>query len=280
MPGHPGPTFGRPEYKLVPSIHAFLRFLKAWMAGTSPGHDAESVEASVAKLKVMCARSMHVAVGALGKAFAESTGHQIALDFGTVGALQAKLDQGDTADVVILSVPAVDKLEQAGLLVPGTRKDVAKTFIALCIREGAPTPEFSTAEAFKRLIEGAKAIANSDPAVGGSAGVHLARMFEQEGLAALMRSKGLPQQSGVEVAKRVVEGKADFGLTLSGEVASVAGALIAGALPPPFGQDTVYVAAVMASSGAKEVASAFIAALTRPETRATWTKAGFERPGL
>ncbi len=58
----------------------------------------------------------------------------------------------------------------------------------------------------------------------------------------------------------MVEGQAEFGLTLSGEVASVAGAAIAGPLPPPFGQDTTYCAAVMADSGAKEAALAFIAA--------------------
>ena len=58
----------------------------------------------MAKLKVMCARSMHVAVGALGQAFAQASGHDVAFDFGTVGALQAKLDAGETADVVILSV--------------------------------------------------------------------------------------------------------------------------------------------------------------------------------
>ena len=161
---------------------------------------------------------------------------------------------------------------------PGSQKPVAKTFIALCIRAGAPKPDFATAEAFRRLLEGAKAIATSDPAVGGSAGVHLAKAFEQAGLAAMMKAKSLPQQSGVEVAKRVVEGKAEFGLTLSGEVASVPGAVIAGALPPPFGQDTVYVAAVMAASAAKDAAAAFIAALTRPDTRPAWTKAGFETP--
>ena len=61
----------------------------------------------------------------------------------------------------------------------------------------------------------------------------------------------MPQQTGAEVAKRVVEGKAEFGLTLSGEVASVPGAVIAGPLPPPFGQDTTYCAAVMAGSAAK-----------------------------
>ena len=233
----------------------------------------------MAKLKIMCARSMHVAMGTLGKTFAQTSGHDVDFDFGTVGALQAKLDAGETADVVILSIPAVDKLEKAGSLVPGSRRDVAKTFIALCIREGAPKPDFSTTDAFKRLLEGAKAIANSDPAVGGSAGVHLARMFEQQGLAAMLAGKCMPQQSGVEVAKRVVEGKAEFGLTLSGEVASVPGAVIAGALPPPFGQDTVYCAAVMTGSAAKDAATALIAALTQPATRDTWKKAGFELPG-
>ena len=232
----------------------------------------------MAKLKVMCARSMHVAVGTLGKAFAAASGDDVEFDFGTVGALQGKLDAGETADVVILSVPGIDKLDKAGALAPGSRKNVARTFIALCIREGAPKPDFATVEAFTRLLEGARAVATSDPAVGGSAGVHLARAFEQAGLAAMMQPKSLPQQTGAEVARRVVEGKAEFGLTLSGEVASVPGAAIAGPLPPPFGQDTVYCAAVMAGSQAKDAAAAFIAALTRPDTRATWTKAGFELP--
>ena len=236
------------------------------------------VEGLLAKLKVMCARSMHVAVGALGKAFAQGAGHEIEFDFGTVGALQGKLDAGETADVLILSVPGIDKLEKAGALAPGSRKNVAKTYIAVCIRDGAPPPDFATAEAFRRLLESARAIATSDPAVGGSAGVHLAKTFEQTGLAAMMKAKSLPQQSGVEVAKRVVEGRAEFGLTLSGEVASVPGAAIAGPLPQPFGQDTTYCAAVMAGSSAKDAALAFIAALTRPETRATWTRAGFELP--
>ncbi|MEA2995983.1 MAG: hypothetical protein QOG74_1532 [Alphaproteobacteria bacterium] len=232
----------------------------------------------MAKLKAMCARSMHVAVGALGKAFAERSGHEIAFDFGTVGILQGKLDAGETADVVILSVPGIDKLAKAGLLVPASRQNVAKTYIALCIREGAPRPDFATPEAFRRLLESASAVATSDAAVGGSAGVHLAKAFEQTGLTAMMAPKSMPQQTGAEVAKRVVEGKAEFGLTLSGEVASVPGAVIAGPLPAPFGQDTTYCAAVMAGSAAKDPAAALIAALTELSTRPIWTRAGFELP--
>ena len=232
----------------------------------------------MAKLKVMCARSMHQAVGALGEAFAKASGHDIAFDFGTVGALQAKLDAGETADVVILAVPGIDKLEKAGALISGSRQNVAKTFIAVCIREGEPKPDFSTAEAFKRLLENARAVAMADPTVGGSAAVYIPVMLERMGLATAMKPKSLLEKNGVEVTKRVVEGKADFGLTLSGEVASVAGAVIAGPLPPPHGQDTTYCAAVMAASAAREAGAALIAALTRPDTRETWTKAGFGPP--
>jgi molybdate transport system substrate-binding protein len=232
----------------------------------------------VAKLKVMCARSMHLAVGALGEAFSKVSGHDVVFDFGTVGALQAKLDAGETADVVVLAVPGIDRLEKAGALVPGSRRNVAKTFIAVCIRDGAPKPDFSTAEAFKRLLENARAVAMADPAVGGSAAVYIPVMFERMGLAATMKPKSLLEKNGVEVAKRVVEGKAEFGLTLSGEVASVAGAEIAGPLPPPFGQDTTYCAAVMSASAAQEAGVALVAALTHPDTRATWTRAGFGLP--
>lgn len=232
----------------------------------------------MAKLKVMCARSMHLAVGALGRSFSEQAGHELEFDFGTVGVLQAKLDAGETADVLILSRPMIDKLAASGAALPGSARDVAKTFIAVCVRAGSVAPDIATPEAFKRALEQARAIAMSDPAVGGSAAVYVPVLFERLGLAALMKPKSLLEKNGVEVARRVVEGKADFGLTLSGEVASVEGAVIAGPLPQPYGQDTTYTAAVSASSAAPDAAKAFVAALTRPETRGTWTKQGFEVP--
>lgn len=223
---------------------------------------------------------MHVAVGALGAVFAgqggQKTEHEIEYDFATVGALQAKLDAGERADVLILSRAMIDKLDAAGGLMSGSSRDVARTFIAVCIRAGTQPPDIGTADAFKRALEAAGAVAMSDPAVGGSAAVYVPTVFERLGIAAAMKPKSLLEKNGVEVARRVVEGKADFGLTLSGEVASVEGAVIAGPLPAPYGQDTIYCAAVSASSAAKEAGVALIAALTAPGARSTWVKAGFE----
>jgi molybdate transport system substrate-binding protein len=233
----------------------------------------------VAKLKVMCARSMHLAVGVVrGRDFAQATGHELEFDFGTVGTLQARLDAGETADVLVLSQAMIGKLEAAGRLAAGSRADVARTFIAVCIRQGAPMPEIATPEAFKRTLEAARTAAMSDPAVGGSAAVYVPVVFERLGIAGTMASKSLLQQNGVEVARRVVEGNADLGLTLSGEVASVEGAVIAGPIPPPYGQDTTYTAGVSAESAAQDAGRAFIAALIAPAARETWRKAGFEVP--
>ncbi len=232
----------------------------------------------MARLKVMCARSMHLAVGALGRDFAQATGHELEFDFGTVGALQTKLDAGETADVLVLSQAMIGKLEAAGRLAAGSRADVARTFIAVCIRQGAPMPEIATPEAFKRTLEAARTVAMSDPAVGGSAAVYVPTVFERLGIAETMAPKSLLQQNGVEVARRVVEGNADLGLTLSGEVASVEGAAIAGPIPPPYGQDTTYTAGVSAGSAAQDAGRAFVAALTARAARETWRKSGFEVP--
>ena len=228
------------------------------------------------KLKVLCARSMTAAVNALvGKAL----DIEADITFGTVGALQAKLAAGETADVLILGASAIAKMEQSGALVAGTRKDIARTSIGVAVREGAPAPDISTAEAFKQALIGARAVAFSDAAVGGSAGVHLAALWGRIGLAEEIKRKAMPQKTGGEVAARVAEGKADLGLTLIAEIVPIMGARVIGKIPAPLGNDTTYAAGISASSTERAAAAAFIAALTNPAERDVWTAAGFEWAG-
>jgi len=230
----------------------------------------------VAKLKVMSARSMHDPVTALAYDFTSATGHEVELAFGTVGALQKKLDGGETADVLIIGMPNMEALEQAGALVLGTRRKLVTARIGVAVREGAASPDVSTPAAFKDALMEARRIAFSDAAIGGSAGVYLARMFNELGLADVITQKGLPQQSGVEVARRVANGEADIGMTLMPEIVPVTGARILGPLPKPLGLDTTYCIAVMATCAAPDAGRAFIAALAREEARVIWTEAGLD----
>jgi molybdate transport system substrate-binding protein len=231
---------------------------------------------AVAKLKIMCARSMHEAVTALAYGFVDVSGDETELSFGTVGALQKRLDAGETADVLISSAPAMDRLAQAGAFVADSRRALATTCIGLAVRAGTPAPDISTPAAFRQALIDARSIAFSDAAVGGSAGVHLARLFVEMGLAEMVRAKGMPQQSGGEVAECVARGDAEIGMTLIAEMVPVDDAYIVGPLPPPLGSATTYCAAVMVGSTAADAAGAFIAALTAPEACTVWQDAGFE----
>jgi len=230
----------------------------------------------VAKLKIMCARSMHEVVTALAYDFTSATGNEVELSFGTVGALQQRLDAGETADVVISGKPAVDALDKAGRLASKSRADIATVRIGVAVRDGAPAPDVATPEAFRQALVAARAVAFSDAAVGGSAGVYLARMFAELGLADAIKQKGIPQQNGGEVARRVAEGKADIGMTLIAEIVPIAGVRVIGPLPKPLGSDTTYCAGVMATSNARSAALDFIAALKQPDRQTLWKDAGFE----
>jgi molybdate transport system substrate-binding protein len=232
----------------------------------------------VAKLKVLCARSMHKVVGELAESFQRASGHTVEIEFGTVGALQARISAGASADVLVLSAAMIERLGAAGALVAGSARAVAATSIGIAVREGAVTPDVSTPEAFNHALIAAHAVAFSDPAVGGTAGVYLAKLFTEMGIADDIARKGMPQQNGAEVARRVAEGSAEIGMTLMAEIAPIAGVRIVGPLPAPYGHGAAYCAAVTADCQASEAARAFIAALVAPDTRALWNSAGFQLP--
>jgi molybdate transport system substrate-binding protein len=227
-------------------------------------------------LKVFCARSMHVAVTKLGRQFASESGVQPEIVFEPMGALQARLAAGESADVLILAAPAIDALVASGVIAAGTRTAITRAPIGVAVRDGAPAPDISTADAFADALKAARAIALSDPAVGGSAGVYLRELFGLIGLADVIAAKTAYQKSGVAAADAVGRGEADLAMTFIPELLQGKGVRILGPIPPPHGHTTAYTAGVSARSGLQQPARAFVAALTAPHAADVWTAAGFE----
>jgi molybdate transport system substrate-binding protein len=172
----------------------------------------------------------------------------------------------------------MDKLAQSGVIDAGSRADIATTSVGIAVREGAAAPDISTPQAFRQALIAARSVAFSDAAVGGSAGVHLARLFVDMGIADEIARKAMPQQSGGEVATRVANGEADIGMTLIAEIVPIKGARVLGPLPAPLGNDTTYAAAVMTAIHEHDAARGFIAALMQPAARPIWEAAGFTLP--
>jgi molybdate transport system substrate-binding protein len=232
----------------------------------------------MSNLSVMCARAMHQPMQQLSAEFGTTSGHAVALSFGTVGALKARLAAGEEADVIIGSVPMIADLEQAGTIAAGSRAVLGRTSIGVAIRAGSRAPDIATAESFKRALLAARAIAVTDAAAGGSAGVYLPGLFERLGIAATIEPKLKRQRGGDEVAECVARGEAELGMTLISEIVPVQGVVVIGPLPPELGHDTTYAAGVSARSRVGDAALALIRFLSRPAARPIWQAAGFVVP--
>src|SRR5690242_17251728 len=64
----------------------------------------------------------------------------------------AQLARGVPADVVILSREGLTELIAANRIAPGTDVDLAQTPIGVAVRAGAPKPDVSTVDAFRRVL--------------------------------------------------------------------------------------------------------------------------------
>jgi molybdate transport system substrate-binding protein len=238
--------------------------------------EADATKKGDAMMRVFCARSMHVAVAALSRQFASASGVTPDIVFEPMGALQARLAAGETADVLILAAPAINALVASGGVDAGSRTTIARAPIGIAARDGASPPDISTAGALEEALKAARVIALSDPAVGGSAGVYLRDLFGRIGLAEIIAAKTAYQKSGVAAAEAVGRGDADLAMTFIPELLQGKGVRILGPLPPPYGHATAYAAGVSTRSNQAEPARAFIAALTASDAVPVWTAAGFE----
>jgi molybdate transport system substrate-binding protein len=227
-------------------------------------------------MRVFCARSMHVAVTTLTNRLVPTPAATPDIVFEPMGALQARLAAGETADVVILSTPALDALAASGALIAGSRTAIARAPIGVAARDGAAAPDIATADRFVNALKAARTIALSDPAVGGSAGVYLRDLFGRIGLAEIIAAKTVAHNSGLAAADAAGRGEADLAITFIPELLQGKGVRILGPLPPPYGHATAYAAAVSAHSGLRDAGRAFIATLVAPDAAAVWSAAGFE----
>lgn len=93
------------------------------------------------ELKVMSARAGKSAVSAIAADFSRASGCAVTFDFAPVGTLENKLAAGESADVIILSQPAIDKLTSAGGLVAGSVRALGRMSIGVCVRADVAMPD-------------------------------------------------------------------------------------------------------------------------------------------
>jgi molybdate transport system substrate-binding protein len=228
-------------------------------------------------LTVMTSVALTAALDELKPIFEHRSDIKLTITYGLIADLRKRVLAGESADVIILSQPAMEDLEKAGKLMPGSRVTVATTAVSLAARAGAPKPDISTVDAFKKTLLAAKSIVYADPAKGGASGVYFARVIERLGIADQLKSKTI-LVPGAQAADLVAKGEAELGVGQASEIVPVAGAQLVGPLPGELASTTVFVGAIGAGATSGEAAKALFQFLASPDAKARLRTKGFE-PG-
>jgi molybdate transport system substrate-binding protein len=230
-----------------------------------------------AEVKVMISGGLSAAYEELGRDFERDTGNKLVTVKGpsmgtTPQAIPNRIDRGEPVDVVIMVGDALTGLVARGKVVPASRVDIARSSIAMAVRQGAPKPDIGTVDALKRALLAAKSVAYSDSA----SGVYIeTELLPRLGIAEQMkgRARMVPAEP---VGGVVARGDAELGFQQLSELKPIPGIEIVGLLPEGAQKVTVFSAGISADSKEPAAAKALLDYLTTPKGKAVITRTGLE----
>jgi molybdate transport system substrate-binding protein len=225
---------------------------------------AASHTANAAELKVLSAGVMKEVILALVPEYEKKTGNKVVVDVAPAGTLAKRIEAGEAFDVAVITRPVIDSLVEKGKIRSGSRADLACVGVGVAIKEGAPRPDISTPNAFKRTVLAAKSVAHTDPAAGATSGIYLVKLFEKLGIADQVKQKATLVPGGSS-AVLVARGEVELAVQQTSEIMNVPGTTYVGPLPAEIQNITIYVAGIGANARDADAAKAFIGLLTGPE---------------
>jgi len=223
------------------------------------------------EIKVLSSVGIKAVVEALAPQFEKATKHKVVTTFDLSANVKKNIDSGTPFDVAILTPAMIDDLVAKGTVTPASRTVVARVGLALMIKAGAPKPDVSTVDAFKKTLVGAKSI-TFVPA--GASGVAFLAITKKLGIADTIKTK--TAANGDEVNANVTSGAADIAILPVSEILPVKGAELGGVFPADV--QTYVVMTAGASAKTKGTAAQdFIAFLMKPSNDAVVRTKGMER---
>ena len=227
------------------------------------------------QIKVLLSGGFAEAFRDLLPEFQKATGIKVAIARGpsqgpSPTSIGARLRNGESADMVIMSREGLDELISASRIVPGSDVDLAQTPLGMSVRAGAPKPDIRSVEGFRQAMLRARSVTFP----GSTTGIYLVnKLFPQLGIAAEMARK--TTNDGVAA---VVKGEAEIAIQPISELIHVRGADFLGPVPVEIQYNSVFSAAVVAGSSQQEAAKRLIAFLASDKAQAAIQNSGMLEP--
>ena len=253
---------------------------KAALAGLAVIVVCSGVTADAAEIRVLTSGSLKGALSQLAPDFEKSSGNMATIEYGPAGAIMGRIQKNDAADVVIVSRSQIEKLQSGGKVLPESLVNIAGIALGVAVRKGAPKPDISTVEAFKRSLLAARSIGYRDPATGSTSGTYAANLLERLGLAEDLKPKLRLDRTEGDVPENVflavARGEIEMQIGQITEIVIAPGVELAGPLPGEIQNTTVMTAGIVATSKAPDAARAFIRFISSASARSVLKATGFQ----
>jgi molybdate transport system substrate-binding protein len=219
-------------------------------------------DTAVSALRGISSMATRLVLADLIAAYAQQQPSSPAISIESVGGVDAarRVAADEPFDMVVLASDAIDKLEAAGKVMPGSRVDLVRSGVALAVQEGAPKPRIDSEDAVRDAVLAARSLSYST----GPSGVALAKLFERWGLADVLRERIVQAPPGVPVGTLVARGEVELGFQQLSELLHVEGITLLGPLPEAIQITTTFSAAVCITASQPTAARAFIAFMASP----------------
>ncbi len=193
-----------------------------------------------------------------------ATGQAVTIE--SVGGVDAarRVADGEAFDLVVLADAALAKLAAGGHLDGAGRVAIARSEVAVAVREDAPHPAIDSGAAVREAVLRARSIGYST----GPSGTHLEALFAQWGIAETIASRIVRARPGVPVAALIAAGEVELGFQQRSELLDQPGIAIVGPLPDEVQAVTVFAGAVGSLCTRREAAAAFLVFLASPQAAA------------
>ena len=228
--------------------------------------------ACAADIQVLSAGAIEPGLKAAAAAFEKQTGHVAKITFNTAPELKKRMEGNPAFDVVIAPPAVIGEFAAASKLAE-TRANVGRVGMGVTVREGAPVPDISNAEALKRSVLDAESLVFNRA----STGLYLEGLLKKMDVYAQVEGKTTRYPDGAAVMEHVIKGKGreiGFGAMTEILLYSGKGLKLVGPVPAEVQNYTSYTAAPLASGNQQALAQQFVSFLSGPVGKPLFVAAG------
>jgi molybdate transport system substrate-binding protein len=231
--------------------------------------------AAAEEILLLSAAALQSVLKEIAGDFERASGHKLTITYATMGAITQRIRGGETADVVIGSMPSIAALAKEGKVQADSQMTIGRVGVGIVVPTGTTVPRIASIDDLKSALLAARVVVYADPSGGGAAGIHVARVMEKLGITEQLKGKTRFGAGGDVTEVTLAQGPGALGLTQISEIVDKPGAAFAGPLPAELQNYTGVTVGIPTGPRSSQAVKAFIDFLQGPRATAALEAKGF-----